>query len=166
MVCVDLGWKPCLPRDARLGVGFDYASGDDDLANPDSGTFNQLFPLGHKYLGHADLIGRQNLVAARVEASYELFDKLTLGAWYHLFWRADTADHAYNAAGGVLRAVPMGGNTQSQVGSELDVALTYKIDRHWTVTAEWCRFFTGDFIRTTGASRDVDVWYLGAELTF
>lgn len=165
MVSTTFGWSPCTPcGDPRIGIGFDYASGDDDPANPDSGRFNQLFPLAHKYLGHADLIGRQNVLAGRLEASYKPAEKLTLRAWYHLFWRAEEADAAYSATGGVLRAA--GGNTDTQIGSELDLMLTYAIDRHWVAFAEYAYFFAGDFIKNTGASQDVQVWFLGVQGTF
>lgn len=164
-----IGYKPCMPCwDPRIGLGFDIASGDDNPNDPDVGTFNQLFPLAHKYLGHADLIGRQNVMAARVEASVtpKMFDKLTINAWYHLFWRADEADAVYNAGGGVLRAVPAGGNADTAIGSELDLKATYKLDRHWTAFIEWAHFFAGDFIKNTGASEDIDVWYIGFQGTF
>ncbi|MDF1700948.1 MAG: alginate export family protein [Planctomycetota bacterium] len=159
------GWKPCTAcGDPRLGVGFDYASGDSDPTDGTVGTFNQLFPLAHKYLGHADILARQNLVAARVEGSYKLFDKLTFKGWFHAFWRADTNDAAYGVTGGVLR--PAGGNSDSELGTELDLMLAYKIDRHWTAFVEWAHFFTGSFIDNTGAHKDVDVWYLSIQGTF
>ncbi len=165
MVSATFGWKPCTPcGDPRIGLGFDYASGDSNPGNGTIGTFNQLFPLGHKYLGHADLIGRQNLVAARIEASYKIFPKLTLSAWYHAFWRAETDDAAYSVTGGVLRAA--GGSTASEIGTELDVMLAYKIDRHWKCFVEWAHFFPGSFIEQTGASNEVDIWYLGIQGTF
>ncbi len=165
MLSATFGWKPCARcGDPRIGLGFDYASGDDNPADADTGTFSQLFPLGHKYLGHTDLIGRQNVVAARLEGSYKLADKLTFNGWYHMFWRADTADAAYNAGGGILRAA--GANTDAEVGSELDLMLVYALNRHWKFFVEWAHFFPGSFIKNTGASEDVDVWYLGVQGTF
>jgi len=165
MASLTLGYKPCVAcYDPRLAVGFDIASGDDDPNDSSVGTFNQLFPLGHKYLGHADLIGRQNVVAARIEGHVKLAKKLSLSAWFHMFWRADTADAAYNAGGGILRAP--GGNTDSAVGTELDIMLKYKIDRHWVAFIEWAHFTPGDFIDNTGAHDNVDVVYLSAQATF
>ena len=45
--------------------------------------------------------------------------KLTLSAWYHMFWRAEESDAAYAATGGVLWAA--GGSTETAIGSELDI---------------------------------------------
>ena len=56
--------------------------GDSDPLDGTAGTFNQLFPLAHKYLGHADVLARQNLMAGFLEASVQPTDKLKLLAWY------------------------------------------------------------------------------------
>lgn len=159
------GWRPCTHcGDPRLGVGFDYASGDSNAGDGTAGTFDQLFPLAHKYLGHADLLGRQNIIAARIEGSYKVLPKLTFKGWFHAFWRAETSDAVYTVTGGVLRAP--GGSAASEIGTELDLMLSYKIDRHWTAFIEWAHFFPGTFIDETGASDDVDVWYLSIQGTF
>jgi len=165
MACVTFGWKPCVRHwDPRIGIGLDYASGDSDPLDGTAGTFNQLFPLAHKWLGHADVLARQNLIAARIEASVKPTDKLTLLAWFHGFWRADTADAAYGVTGAAIR--PPSGSTERALGTELDLMAAYKIDRHWKAFIEWAHFFTGDFFTTTGAGEDVDVVYLGIQGTF
>ncbi len=46
----------------RLQLGFDWASGDQDPADGEVNTFNQLFPLGHAYFGFIDIVGRQNVM--------------------------------------------------------------------------------------------------------
>ncbi|MHC4215618.1 MAG: alginate export family protein, partial [Planctomycetota bacterium] len=57
----DCDWKP------RVGLLYDYASGDDDPADSTHGTFNQHYPLGHAYLGYMDLVGRQNIHALKAQ---------------------------------------------------------------------------------------------------
>lgn len=158
------GWAPCLCWDPRVAIGFDYASGDANGSPTRAGTFNQLFPLAHKYLGHMDLIGRQNNIAGRLEAHVKPTKKLTLSVWLHAFWRAETADAVYNAGGGVLRA--SGGSTAAEVGQEIDFMIQYKIDRHWTAAFEYGHFFPGSFISQTGPSQGVDFWWVGAQGTF
>jgi len=161
---LEVGWKPCWGRwEPRLAAGLDWASGDDDDADADVGTFHQLFPLGHAYLGHADLVGRQNVVAARVEATVKPTKKLTARAWMHWFWRADENDALYNAAGGVQRAP--GGSDELYVGSEFDLWVQYQIARHWSAIFGWAHFFAGDFLSDTGADDDVDFLYLEFQWT-
>ncbi|MCA9315195.1 MAG: alginate export family protein [Planctomycetota bacterium] len=165
MASATVSWRPCTAcGDPKIGLGFDYASGDDDPADGTQGRFDQLFPLGHAFLGHADVIGRSNLLAARVEGSYDITKSLNLKAWFHAFWRADTADAAYNAAGGVLRAA--GGSDARAIGTELDVMLTYKLDARWQAFVEWAHVFAGRFLEDTGASEDLDAIYLGLQGTF
>lgn len=50
------------PHTPRAFLGFDIASGDRDATDGALNTFNQLFPLGHAYLGYIDVIGRQNII--------------------------------------------------------------------------------------------------------
>jgi len=165
MASVTFGWKPCTRHwDPRIGIGLDYASGDSNPGDGTAGTFNQLFPLAHKYLGHADVLARQNLVAARLEASVKPAKKLTLLAWYHGFWRADSADAAYFVTGSVLR--PPSGSTETALGTELDLMAAYKIDRHWKAFIEYAHFFTGEFFTTTGAGKDISVFYMSIQGTF
>ncbi len=158
------GWSPCIAWTPRFELGLDYASGDPNGSPTQAGTFNPLFDLAHKYLGHADLIARKNLLAGQVAMHLHPTSKLTLSVWWHAFFRANTADAAYRVPGAVLRAA--GGNTSRDIGSEIDLMLKYKVDRHWTVAFEYAHFFTGDFINQTGPSADTDFWWVGATGTF
>ncbi len=164
MVSVDFGWNPrwgCW--DHRFALGFDYATGDGDDSN--LGTFNQLYPLGHAYLGFMDYIGRQNNVAGRISWFGHPTDSLTLRADFHAFWRASEDDAVYHAGGGVLRA-PVAGEDDLYVGSEIDLSVVYKIDRHWKVTGGYCHFWSGDFIEATGPSEDTNFFWVDAQVTF
>src|SRR5262249_18265316 len=46
----------------RAYFEFDYASGDKKRGGS-VGTFNQLYPNGHAFLGYIDYIGRQNIIS-------------------------------------------------------------------------------------------------------
>lgn len=165
MVSAELGWKPCVRCfEPRLALGFDYASGDDDGPGGDLGTFQQLFPTGHLWFGWVDLIGRQNVLAGRVTATLKPLPKLTLRADYHVIARAEEADAAYNAAGGVLRA-PLGSDA-TDVLREVDLVLTWQASRSLVVEGGGGRAFAGDFLEATGASEDVDFLYLSTTFTF
>ena len=63
MFASQFGWTlQSLSHNPRVFLGFDYASGDHDPNDNRIGTFDQLFPLGHAYLGAIDAVGRQNIV--------------------------------------------------------------------------------------------------------
>ena len=153
----DVMWSP------RFFIGFDYASGDES-AGGDVETFNQLFPLGHAYLGFIDIIGRQNVVDASLGVRFKPHEKVTLGIDGHFLYRAEDSDALYNAGGGVVRGA--GGSTSNEIGAELDLTASWVINRHVTFSAGYSMFFAGDFIEDTGASEDISFFYTQLQVTF
>ena len=69
MLTTVLGYTLPIPRlSPRVYVEFDYASGDDRRGG-DVGTFNQLYPNAHSFLGYIDYIGRQNIISPNAGVS-------------------------------------------------------------------------------------------------
>ncbi len=147
----------------RLFLGFDYASGDD-ASGGDVETFNQLFPLGHAYLGFMDFIGRQNNIDFSHGVAVHPVPKMTVAVTGHQFWRADADDALYNAGGGVVRAGSLGASRD--VGYEVDLTAKYKFDRHLVGLAGYSHFFSGDFIKESGPDKDMDFVYFQGVYTF
>ena len=147
-----------------IAFGFDYASGDTSPTDTDSGTFNQLFPLGHAFLGFIDIVGRQNNVDLRLSGRVKPTDKLWVKADWHTFWRADDSDALYNAGGGVVRAG--GAGTDTFVGMELDLTAGYTFTHHIKALFGYSHFFTGDFIEDTGSDNDIDFLYTQLQFSF
>ena len=146
-------WKP------RLGVGFDYGSGDDNPRDGTHDTFNQLFPLGHKYLGFLDLVARQNILATNVNLTFKPIKKLTTRLAWYTFWNDSTRDALYNAGGGAGRR-DRTGNSGHDIGNEIDLTVKYVIDHHSSVLLGYSHFWGNNFIRSTGPSRDANLIYL------
>ena len=148
---------------SRAEIGFDFASGDDDPGDGKIETFNQLFPLGHKYLGFIDAVGRQNVIDLRGSASANLISKVRSGVDVHYFRRASSDDAAYNAGGGVLRAGTAG--TSKYVGVEVDLTLKIPVSAYTLVGFGYSHFFAGDFIDQAGSSEDIDFAYVSFQYT-
>ena len=103
-----LGYTLPVPRWApRVYLEFDYASGDPTPGG-NVGTFNQLFPDAHHFLGYIDYIGRQNIISASGGLAMTPVRDLTLSLQQYFFWRASDRDALYNKTGAVLR--PGNGN--------------------------------------------------------
>ena len=51
----DAAWKP------RIGVEYNYVSGDGDPLDGDIGTFQNLFPTNHKFYGFMDVFSWQHM---------------------------------------------------------------------------------------------------------
>ncbi len=149
----DIGCKP------RLGAGFDWASGDSDPFDRTIGTFNQLFPFSHYYLGFLDRIARQNVIAANVNMSaWAVPKKVKAKATFHTFWLNSKDDALYSAPGGIIRR-DVTGNSGKEIGHELDLTVMWKIKPHHSMLFGYSHFWDSDFIQQTGFSENADLLY-------
>ncbi len=155
-----------LPFKPRIGAGWDMATGDDDPFDGKVQTFDQLFPLGHAYLGYLDLIGRQNVNAVNVNLSAWLVPKKLKSALaYHTFWQNQNEDAIYNAGGGAGRR-DVTGKSGREIGHELDLTFVWKMCPHSDMLLGYSHFWDSDVIRNTGPSEDADLVYLQYRFRF
>jgi hypothetical protein len=149
----------------RIGAGFDYATGDDTPRDNSHDTFNQLYPLGHAYLGYIDLVARQNIIAPNVNLSFKPLKNVTTKLFYYHFWLDSNLDALYNAS-----AIPIrrnaSGSSGNDVGSEFDATVTWQVDAHSSVLLGYSHFWPSNFIESSGASRDADFVYLQYQFKF
>ncbi len=148
-------WKP------TLWAYYDWASGDRDPGDGVHGTFNQLFPLGHKYFGFADLVARQNIRDFNLLLTAQPHKKINLLLWWHVFHLDQARDALYNANGAAIRIDPTG-NSGRYAGQELDFTLQYTFNPRCDVLFGYSHFFPGDFVKNTnppGVTGDVDFYY-------
>lgn len=165
MVATELGYESkSLWGEPRFWIGADIASGDSERGDGDQNTFDQLFPLGHAFLGYIDIVGRQNIVAANYGISLSPGSRWKVRVANHLFWRAESEDDLYSPSGQIVRSA--GAGARKRVGSEMDLLVNYRVNRNLTATIGYSRFFAGDFIDNTGASEDIDFLYSSFELKF
>lgn len=147
-------WRP------RVGAGFDWASGDEDPTDRKVGTFDQLFPLGHKYLGFLDLFGRQNITALNVNLSaWPVEKKVRTAAAFYSFWLNAEKDALYDVTGAPsLR--DRTGNSGKDLGNELDLTVTWTVSRHSAILLGYSHFWSEDFVQETSPGRDADLFYV------
>ena len=155
----------------RVGLEYNFSSGDDNPADGQHGTFDNLFPTNHKFYGYMDFFSWQNVHNARLNVSVKPAKGLTLTADYHAFWLADTHDYFYQV-NGVARSVGgyglMPGN-DSFVGTELDLVASYAVRNYGNLQAGYGHFFRGDYVKqalTTPGSQDADWVYVQATFAF
>jgi hypothetical protein len=163
----------------RLGIEYNFASGDSDPTDGDHDTFENLFPTNHKFYGFMDFLSLQNIHNVRLQASIKPVPRLTLSLDGHLFWLADTSDNFYAVTGarrGGIAATPGTGyginpNYGSFVGSELDVVAIYQVAPQINMHLGYGHFFVGDYIESslsapTHGSSDANWFYLQATFAF
>ncbi len=159
-VALDGGYTFEATAKPRIGAGFDWATGDRNPTDGKVETFDQLFPLGHKYFGYLDLVGRQNIIGPNVSVSaWPVPDKVQAAAAWHYFWLADESDALYNAAGSSTRRDVTAGSGKD-VGNELDLTVTWKIDVHSSLLVGWSHFWDAGFIQETGPGENADLFYV------
>ena len=156
------GWKP------KLWLYYDWASGDSDPTDDEHGTFNQLFPLGHKYMGYADLVARQNIHDYNLLLTASPSKKLNLLLWYHIFELDEARDALYNAAGSPIR-FDATGTAGTEVGQELDLTAQIIVSPRADLLLGYSHFWAGDFVDNTttpGVDTDVDFYYTQLSIRF
>ena len=154
-------WKP------RLGIEYNYATGDSTPGDGDTDTFQNLFPTNHKFYGYADFFAWQNIHNPALQLKLTPAKTLTLQADYHLFWLAETADGWYRANGVTkVRPPAPGQSADSFVGSEIDFTATWKPTKNLGFQAGYSHFFSGDYAKASGPSDDADFVYTQMTISF
>ena len=165
----------------RLGLEYNFASGDRDSTDGKNETFDNLFPTNHKHYGYMDFVGWRNLHNLRLTTAIKPVKTLSLTLDYHLFWLADTHDFFYpesgpgrGASGPTVPGEPAsyGRNPQFNgfIGSEIDLDATWTIKPWVVVRTGYGHFFAGDYVRSSlssvGGATDADWVYVQATVSF
>jgi hypothetical protein len=157
----DMVWKP------RLGLEYDFASGDDDPNDSDSHSFQNLYPSNHDKYGLMDEFGWRNLHDLRAQLSLKPMKKLELEGHVHALFLANTDDYWYRSNGiSTLRTKTPDGRDVRTIGAsnfageELDLIATYEVTKNIKFQTGYSHFFAGDYLADTGSSSDADFGFL------
>ena len=91
-----------------------------------------------------------------------LHKDVTLTLDWDCFWRENTHDGIYGPA---VNLIQSGRTSEARyVGNQAEALLVWRIDRHFTVSADYAHFFAGDFLNETTPGKDVD--YFSTWLTY
>ncbi len=156
----------------RLGLEYNFSSGDSDPNDDKNETLDNLFPTNHKHYGLMDFVSWRNIHNPRLSASAKPHKKVSVNLDYHLFWLADTQDSFYPQSGSGRSANGYGRNPgyDSFVGSEVDLDVAYALTPWMGFKAGYGHFFAGDYIDQSksgfGGSTDADWFYVQATLDF
>lgn len=155
-------------------LGLDYASGDSNASDGKVGTYSQFNQQTHSFFGFIDVLGRQNIVDARMTLGFWPVEKrVRLQADFHAFWRANAGDAMYGTGGTPARVqtfVTPGGRTvtadEREIGQEIDFTLQYRPHPTTTFLVGYSHFWAGPFLAQTGAHDDTDFTYAQVEFFF
>jgi hypothetical protein len=154
-----VGWTP------RIGLLYDYASGDRDPTDGTHSTFNQHFPLGHAWLGYLDRVGRSNIHAIKAQLKVKPTNKITAWADFHTFYADQDRDSLYSAGGASLRRNTAGADSHF-FGHELDLTMKIALDVHTTAMIGYAHMWPGGFVEATGDNDQASLIYAMIEYKF
>lgn len=154
----DAAWKPALTAKYNLSTG------DRKAGNKMSNTFVPLFQTAHGSYGVMDLFRWQNMREAALEAALTPYRKWKLIPATNFFWLDSYRDSWYDSSGTKLRTMPAKGKARYYVGQELSLLAKYDLSDALKLDAGYAHFFTGEYIKDTGASDDADWFYFQANL--
>lgn len=140
----------------RLGVRFDYATGDSGSASGNLNTFNPLFP-NPTYSSLSALLGPLNLTDVGPTIRLALDSKTAVSAELPFYWRSSIHDGVYNFAGITIR--PGNHSSATFVGYQPGLNLDRAWSPHFASTAGYFYLFTGDFLKQTPSGKDVGYFY-------
>lgn len=158
----DVAWRP------RVALGYSYATGDSDPLDTDIETFQNLFPTNHKFYGQMDVFAWQNMHDLELDLKVSPIKQVTLRTDFHAFFLASTDDFWYRA-NGVTPVRPLNAaarDASNYAGSELDVIVTWAVNKGLALEAGYSHFFAGDYLADTGPSDDADFGYVQATINF
>lgn len=140
----------------------DYASGTGTKAGGDSGTFDPLFATPHGKFGQIDYQSWKNMTEIRVGAASQPVAGLTTSIDVLSFGLASAHDFWYRANYAPFFTAIQQDRTKSygtDVGRELDLAATYRANRHATFYGGVFTFFPGSFVKNVTGKSDSSTWF-------
>ena len=151
----DHPWKP------RLGAWLNFASGDRDPGDTDSGRFDPLYGASFSFYGYTSYFSWQNMINPALRLSFQPMEKLKCEIIHRGIWLASEEDAWVRAS----RRDPAGASGR-YIGQELDLRASWQATKHLEIEAVYACFFPGGFVDQTGPSPESHFGYLGATLRF
>ncbi|HUH06087.1 MAG TPA: alginate export family protein [Kofleriaceae bacterium] len=145
-----------------LTLGLDAASGDDDPADGDHGTFENLFPTNHLFYGYLDLAAWKNIQNPYARLAVAPTATTTVALTGHALMRLDEADTFYRASGQPLRDRAVAATTSERyVGTEGDLLVTWRARAGVSILAGVSYLVAGSFLDATDPAGDAPNPFFG-----
>ncbi|MBP6603065.1 MAG: alginate export family protein [Verrucomicrobiales bacterium] len=151
----DHPWKP------RLGAWLNFASGDRNPIDGESGRFDPLYGATFAFYGYSGYFSWQNMINPALRLSFQPMEKLRCEIIHRGIWLA--GEHDAWVRGSRQNAIGGSGN---YVGQELDLRASWQATKHLEIEAVFASFFPGEFVEATGPSPGSQFGYLAATLRF
>ncbi|MDB6056847.1 MAG: hypothetical protein JWO95_691 [Verrucomicrobiales bacterium] len=162
-------WKDVV-LSPRVGIEYNFASGDNNPTDGAHRTFDNLYPSNHRPFGMMDFVSWQNIHDVCLTTLIHPIANLSITNEVHGFWLADSHDFFYQSTGAARTSGGYGikSGAGQFVGSEYDFLASYNALRCLNFQLGYGHFFVGEYVRNslapTGGAKDADWFY--AQVTF
>jgi len=148
----------------RVGLEFNYASGDCNPKDGVAGTFDGIFGAMDIPYGWMNVVSWKNLEDYVINFSVQPAKSLKLGLDYHYFRLSQARDAWYWINGKAERRDPSGRSGQD-LGHELDIILRWQVNKELELLLGCARFFAGHFVQNTSGNAKAANWVF-AQMTY
>lgn len=155
-------WKP------RVGLQYNYGSGDKNATDGKVGTFQNLYPTNHLFYGYMDTTSWSNMHNPQLNLSLQPSAKLKVMLDYQLYWNANNND-AWRRVNNQTKVRPnnaLASKASTFRGQEIDATVMYKWSPHVALQTGYSFFLAGSYLADTGASDNAHFGYLQVQVDF
>lgn len=164
---VDAGYTFEIPWSPRLGLEYDYTSGDDNPNDGKDQRFDTLYGARRFEFGPTGIYGafaRTNLNTPGIRLSVAPRSDMQLGLSHRAFWIASATD-----SWGSNGLQDKSGKSGNYVGQQLELTARYDVNSSLNLETGWTHLFKGEFVQHAPAApndQDVDYFYVQTQLRF
>ena len=138
----------------RLGLRVDLATGDQNPKDHSLQTFNPLF-VAPNYYNQASIAGPRNFLDVHPTLDLHPARTVDILVDWDFFWRESLKDGVYGPTGtGVITAA--NGSESKFAGSIPNLQVTWSVDKHISLLANYARFYPGGFLTDNHLTRKTD----------
>jgi hypothetical protein len=153
-----------IPLQPALGLSWSIASGDQNPTDGISNTFNPMYPKPFNSFGIA--LAATNITSIQPFLTLTIVPQFQAQFTAYLLTLTSPNDGLYAVSTAQSRTAPALKNAPEKrtIGNQYSCLLTWNISRHLRLFTEATYFTAGDYIKLTGAGRDII--YGAAQLQF
>ena len=145
----EVGWRP-LGEDIgpRIGVEYNFASGDGDKEDHRHNTFDDMYPAGFNKYGIVDPFAWRNIKYPALSVDIPVTRRWTLYTGHRAYWLAQIRDGLYT--GGDEFLIRNQDAKSSFVGAQILVSAGYTHSTRWRLNVGYGHMLAGGYLRGSG----------------
>ena len=169
---VDVGYTFDIPWTPRLGLEWDYASGDKNPNDNHDQHFDTLYGARRWEYGPTGIYGafaRSNINSPGYRITANPRSDVQLGISHRAFWLASDTDAWTTTGSGSSALRDKTGKTSNYIGQQLELTARYDYNSRLNVETGWTHLFKGDFAKGVPNARNgknIDYFYVQRILRF